>query len=211
MEAAVLVADHGNGAAVDVLATQTLIDEPLIDESVRVSEQYGDELVALHPELCLAVDLSTSASRAARWRHLHLEQALSHNKEGEKRRQKREEEDVSGDLRKRRREQVQRCRERQRKLLRPGERLTSRSWDACRRDYWRDRQEAERRDIRIQVSYYFSEARMTAKRERCEERSSARALTVAKEEESLLRVQQREKAQQAAKEKAQWALQVLGL
>ena len=38
MEAAVLVADHGNGAAVDVLATQTLIDEPLIDESVRVSE-----------------------------------------------------------------------------------------------------------------------------------------------------------------------------
>ena len=68
-----LVADHGNGAAVDVLATQMLIDEPLIDESVRVSEQYGDELVAVHPELCLAVDLSTSASRAARWRHLHPE------------------------------------------------------------------------------------------------------------------------------------------
>ena len=52
---------------------------------------------------------------------------------------------------------------------------------------------------------------MTAKRERCEERSSVRALTVAKEEESLLPVQQREKAQTAAKEKAQWALQVLGL
>ena len=80
-----------------------------------------------------------------------------------------------------------------------------------RRDYWRDRQERERRDVWIQVDYYFSEAHMTAKRERCEERSSARALTVAKEEESLLPVQQREKAQTAAKEKAQWALQVLGL
>ena len=42
---------------------------------------------------------------------------------------------------------------------------------------------------------------MTAKRERCEERSSVRALTVAKEEESLLPVQQREKAQTAAKVK----------
>ena len=137
--------------------------------------------------------------------------ALSHNKEGEKRRQKREKDDVSGELRKRRREQVQRCRERQRQLLRPGERLTSKSWDACRRDYWRDRQERERGDVRIQVKYYFSEARMTAKRERCEERSSVRALTVAKEEERFLPVQQREKAQTAAKEKAQWALQVLGL
>ena len=208
MEAAALLADPGNGAAVDVFTTQTMFDDP---DDERAHQQYGDQLVAVYPELCDAVDLSTSASRAARWRHLHPERALSHNKEGEKRRQKREKEDVSGELRKRRREQVQRCRERQRQLLRPGERLTSKSWDACRRDYWRDRQERERGDVRIQVKYYFSEARMTAKRERCEERSSVRALKVAKEEESLLPVQQREKAQMAAKEKAQLALQVLGL
>jgi hypothetical protein len=119
MEAAALLADPGNGAAV---ATQTLFDDP---DDELAHQQYGDQLVAVYPELCDAVDLSTSASRAARWRHLHPERALSHNKEGEKRRQKREKEDVSGELHKRRREQVQRCREWQRQLLRPGERLTS--------------------------------------------------------------------------------------
>ena len=110
MEAAALLADPGNGAAVDVFTTQTLFDYPPDGaDDERAHQQYGDQLVAVYPELCDAVDLSTSASRAARWRHFHPERALSHNKEGEKRRQKREKEDVSGELRKRRREQVQRC------------------------------------------------------------------------------------------------------
>ena len=108
MEAVALLADPGNGAVVDVFTTQTLFNDP---DDERAYQQYGDQLVAVYPELCDAVDLSTSASRAARWRHLHPERALSHNKEGEKRRQKREKEDVSGELRKRRREQVQRCRD----------------------------------------------------------------------------------------------------
>ena len=61
MEAAALLADPGNGAAVGVFTTQTVFDDP---DDERAHQQYGDQLVAVYPELCDAVDLSTSASRA---------------------------------------------------------------------------------------------------------------------------------------------------
>ena len=165
-------------------------------------------------------DVSSSAARSRRWQHRNPEKAQHHNKEGAKRRLKREKENP--ELRKRRLDQLHDFRDWKRgQTSCMGVVLKSDAeWRREQSERWRQMQVAAReRDVE-EFDHFCSKAHSKEKElkhvNRCAAAGRAaygRKLTVEQRQEredaSLVREQQRAEAQERAKETARWALAVL--
>jgi hypothetical protein len=158
-------------------------------------------------------DVSSSAARSRRWRNRNPEKAQQHNKEGAKRRLKREMENP--ELRKRRREQVRDVRDWQRDETRFMGSIGRARWREEKDARWRQIRVAEKERVMEEREHYASKAHRKEKELKHENRFAAKLTDEQRlqrqesEDARLVREQQRAEAQERAKATARWALEVL--
>ena len=158
-------------------------------------------------------DVSSSAARSRRWRNRNPEKAQQHNKEGAKRRLKREMENP--ELRKRRREQVRDVRDWQRDETRSMGSIDLAQWREEKHARWRQIRVAEKKRVIEEREHYESKAHRKEKELKHENRFAAKLTDEQRlqrqesEDARLVREQQRAEAQERAKATARWALEVL--